>query len=163
MDTKKDYSKSHINVKEEKGKEGKKTIVMPPKLNFSLNLKNEKSPVPSSLNSNSENIENIDSNSSNPLTSKSKEKKDEEDYSFNDDTDTDLNLNTVQPSHISMPENIPKLMVSLQHTPIDEDTISKRSKKKSEEEESLNDIPESTLIQTSEKILNSGDKNENYC
>ena len=46
--------------------------------------------------------------------------------------------------------------------------ISKRSKKKAEEEDSLNDIPESTLIQTSEKILNSGDEidinalNENY-
>ena len=134
---------------------------MPPKLNFSLNLKNEKS-----VNSKSDNIENIDSNSSNPLTSK--EKKEEEEYSLNDDTDTDLNLNTVKPSHISIPENIPKLMVSLQHTPIDNNTMSKRSKKKSEEEESLNDIPESTLIQTSEKILNSGDEidinalNEDY-
>ena len=166
FENKKDYSKSHINVKEEK--EGKKTIVMPPKLNLNLSLKKDKTPPSSSLNSNNDNIENIDSNSSNPLTSKSKEKKDEEEYSFNDDTDTDLNLNTVEPSHIALPNNIPKLTVSLQHNMLNEELISKRSKKKAEEEDSLNDIPESTLIQTSEKILNSGDEidinalNENY-
>lgn len=131
-----------------------KGVMMPPKLNLSLNLKQE------NQTNNSENLNQI---------KEDKKQKDDDDYSLNDDADTDLNLNTSSPTHISMSQiKIPKLMVSLQHNVLNDEMISKRSKKKAEEEDSLNEIPESTLIQTSEKILNSGDEidinalNEDY-
>ena len=48
---------------------------------------------------------------------------------------------------------MPKLMVSLQHNIINEEIITERTKKKEENEESLNELPESILITASEHIL----------
>ena len=50
---------------------------------------------------------------------------------------------------------VPKLMVSLQKNPLSEEKLTERAKIKSEQEETLNILPESTLISTSQHILNS--------
>ena len=49
---------------------------------------------------------------------------------------------------------IPKLMVSLQKNVLNEEKLTERAKMKSEQEETLNLLPESTLISTSQHILN---------
>ena len=49
---------------------------------------------------------------------------------------------------------VPKLMVSLQKNTLSEEKLTERAKFKSEQEESLNILPESTLISTSQHILN---------
>ena len=49
---------------------------------------------------------------------------------------------------------IPKLMVSLQKNVLNEEKLTERAKMKSEEEENLNLLPESTLISTSQHIIN---------
>ena len=50
---------------------------------------------------------------------------------------------------------VPKLMVSLQKNPLSEEKLTERAKIKSEQEETLNILPESTLISTSQHIMNS--------
>ena len=49
---------------------------------------------------------------------------------------------------------VPKLMVSLQKNPLSEEKLTERAKIKSEQEETLNILPESTLISTSQHIIN---------
>lgn len=49
---------------------------------------------------------------------------------------------------------VPKLMVSLQKNPLSEEKLTERAKIKSEQEETLNILPESTLISTSQHIMN---------
>ena len=49
---------------------------------------------------------------------------------------------------------IPKLMVSLQKNVLNEEKLTERAKLKSEQEETLNLLPESTLISTSQHIIN---------
>ena len=49
---------------------------------------------------------------------------------------------------------IPKLMVSLQKNVLNEEKLTERAKIKSEQEETLNLLPESTLISTSQHIIN---------
>ena len=49
---------------------------------------------------------------------------------------------------------IPKLMVSLQKNVLNEEKLTERAKIKSEQEENLNLLPESTLISTSKHIIN---------
>ena len=49
---------------------------------------------------------------------------------------------------------VPKLMVSLQKKPLSEEKLTERAKIKSEQEETLNILPESTLISTSQHIIN---------
>ena len=87
-----------------------------------------------------------------------------------DDEDDDLDLNTnndllinrkyLIASSTTNNENslkkikVPKLMVSLQKNPISEEKLTERAKIKSEEEETLNILPESTLITTSQHIIN---------
>ena len=61
-------------------------------------------------------------------------------------------------------------MVSLQRNILNDEIITERTKKKAEEEDSLNEIPESILIKTSDNIINKEGKeginiqalNENY-
>ena len=49
---------------------------------------------------------------------------------------------------------VPKLMVSLQKNALSEEKLTERAKIKSEQEETLNILPESTLISTSQHIIN---------
>ena len=126
------------------------TTILPPKLHLNLNNKlnlnsnssnNNKNAPP---NSKSSQINNLPSNNS---TSNNEEKE----ISLDDDINLDLNDKV---TYGKMPSiKMPKLMVSLQHNIINEEIITERTKKKEENEESLNELPESILITASEHIL----------
>jgi len=110
------------------------TNIIPNKLN--INLKNE----------NKENNDLID--------------KDEDFLEEEDDDDLDLIpynealINKDKEKSCLKKIRIPKLMVSLQKNVLNEEKLTERAKIKSEQEETLNLLPESTLISTSQHILN---------
>ena len=54
---------------------------------------------------------------------------------------------------------VPKLMVSFQRNTLSEEKMTERAKIKSEQEENLNVLPESTLISTSQHIINNSNRN----
>ena len=137
-----------------------KTKVMPPKLNLNLNL------------SNKNNLNEVSNSKSSRKEDKSSKRKEDE-ISLDDDTNIDLDLNNNNKEKTiksSSQIKIPKLMVSLQRNILNDEIITERTKKKAEEEDSLNEIPESILIKTSDNIINKEGKeginiqalNENY-
>ena len=86
---------------------------------------------------------------------------DDEDLDLISSTNNDLMINKKYLlSSLSNNENalkkikVPKLMVSLQKNPLSEEKLTERAKIKSEQEETLNILPESTLISTAQHILN---------
>ena len=135
-----------------------KIKVMPPKLNLNLNLN-----------------KNLNDLNRNDKLSKLNEEIINENL-LDDDTNLYLDLinndnnNKENQSKIKIGQiQIPKLMVSLQRNILNDDIITERSKKKAEEEDSLNEIPESIIIKTSDHILNEESNginikalNENY-
>jgi protein-tyrosine phosphatase len=89
------------------------------------------------------------------------EDEDDEDLDFISSANNELMINKKYLlSSLSNNENplkkikVPKLMVSLQKNPLSEEKLTERAKIKSEQEETLNILPESTLISTSQHILN---------
>ena len=135
-----------------------KIKVMPPKLNLNLNLN-----------------KNLNDLNRNDKLSKLNEEIINENL-LDDDTNLYLDLinndnnNKENQSKIKIGQiQIPKLMVSLQRNILNDDIITERSKKKAEEEDSLNEIPESIIIKASDHILNEESNginikalNENY-
>ena len=91
------------------------------------------------------------------------EEEDDEDDDLDLNTNNDLLINRKYLIASSTTNNdnslkkikVPKLMVSLQKNPISEEKLTERAKIKSEQEETLNILPESTLISTSQHIINS--------
>ena len=85
---------------------------------------------------------------------------DNEDEECLEDDDQDLDLIPTNKALINKDKSslkkikIPKLMVSLQKNILNEEKLTERAKIKSEQEENLNLLPESTLISTSKHILN---------
>ena len=135
-----------------------KIKVMPPKLNLNLNLN-----------------KNLNDLNRNDKLSKLNEEIINENL-LDDDTNLYLDLinndnnNKENQSKIKIGQiQIPKLMESLQRNILNDDIITERSKKKAEEEDSLNEIPESIIIKASDHILNEESNginikalNENY-
>ena len=135
-----------------------KIKVMPPKLNLNLNLN-----------------KNLNDLNRNDKLSKLNEEIINENL-LDDDTNLYLDLinngggDKENQSKIKIGQiQIPKLMVSLQRNILNDDIITERSKKKAEEEDSLNEIPESIIIKASDHILNEESNginikalNENY-
>ena len=71
-----------------------------------------------------------------------------------DSTNNDLVINNNYLVSSSLQKvKVPKLMVSLQKNPLSEEKLTERAKIKSVQEETLNVLPESTLISTSQHIL----------
>lgn len=67
------------------------------------------------------------------------------------------NLHRQKQPEMSDKIRVPKLMVSMQHNVLNDELISERSKKKAEEEDALDEIPETMIKKTSDTILK-----ENY-
>ena len=88
------------------------------------------------------------------------EDEDDEDLDLISSTNNDLVINNKYLVNSSTNNDalkkikVPKLMVSLQKNPLSEEKLTERAKIKSEQEETLNILPESTLISTSQHILN---------
>lgn len=86
--------------------------------------------------------------------------KDDDDFLDEDDEDLDLIpyndplINKEKDKSCLKKIRIPKLMVSLQKNVLNEEKLTERAKIKSEQEENLNLLPESTLISTSQHIIN---------
>ena len=87
---------------------------------------------------------------------------DKDDDFLDDEDDEDLDLipyddpllNKEKDKSCLKKIRIPKLMVSLQKNVLNEEKLTERAKIKSEQEETLNLLPESTLISTSQHIIN---------
>ena len=144
-----------------------KTKVMPLKLNLNLNLPNK-----TSLNDNNSNSK---SSGKDDKSSKRKDDNGEDGISFDDDTNLDLDIRNNNENKIKIKDKdsqikIPKLMVSLQRNILNDEIMTERSKKKAEEEDNLNEIPESIIKKASDNIINLENKeginiqalNENY-
>ena len=144
-----------------------KTKVMPLKLNLNLNLPNK-----TSLNDNNSNSK---SSGKDDKSSKRKDDNGDDGISLDDDTNLDLDIHNNNENKIKIKDKdsqikIPKLMVSLQRNILNDEIITERSKKKAEEEDNLNEIPESILKKASDNIINLENKeginiqalNENY-
>ena len=156
----------------------KGNTIMPPKLNLSLYLRNNNNNNGGgSSNSNNISNSNSNSNSNNPSKNNSNTNRnvnediEDDDLSINDDDVDNIalcdihnnNRSNMHPPQLNVSQlKIPKLMVSMQHNLLNDELISQRSKKKAEEEDSLNEIPESTIIQTSDKILSQIENEESY-
>ena len=80
----------------------------------------------------------------------------DDDFLEEDEDDLDLiPLNDINKDKFCLKKiRIPKLMVSLQKNVLNEEKLTERAKIKSEQEENLNLLPESTLISTSKHIIN---------
>jgi len=144
-----------------------KTKVMPLKLNLNLNLPNK-----TNLNDNNSNSK---SSGKDDKSSKRKDDNGDDGISLDDDTNLDLDIHNNNENKIKIKDKdsqikIPKLMVSLQRNILNDEIITERSKKKAEEEDNLNEIPESILKKASDNIINLENKeginiqalNENY-
>ena len=144
-----------------------KTKVMPLKLNLNLNLPNK-----TNLNDNNSNSK---SSGKDDKSSKRKDDNGDDGISLDDDTNLDLDIQNNNENKIKIKDKdsqikIPKLMVSLQRNILNDEIITERSKKKAEEEDNLNEIPESILKKASDNIINLENKeginiqalNENY-
>ena len=158
----------------------KANTIMPPKLNLSLYLKNNNNNNNISNSNSNSNNSNPNSNSNNPSKNNSNTNRnvnediEDDDLSINDDdvdnialcdihNNQNMNRSNMHPPQLNVSQlKIPKLMVSMQHNLLNDKLISQRSKKKAEEEDSLNEIPESTIIQTSDKILSQIENEESY-
>ena len=153
------HNNNYVNfVKSSLINSNNKIKVMPPKLNLNLNLN-----------------KNLNDLNRNDKLSKLNEEIINENL-LDDDTNLYLDLinndnnNKENQSKIKIGQiQIPKLMVSLQRNILNDDIITERSKKKAEEEDSLNEIPESIIIKASDHILNEESNginikalNENY-
>ena len=95
------------------------------------------------------------------LKNDNKENNNEEDDFLEEDEDdldlipyNDVLINKEKEKLALKKIRIPKLMVSLQKNVLNEEKLTERAKIKSEEEENLNLLPESTLISTSQHIIN---------
>ena len=95
------------------------------------------------------------------LKNDNKENNNEEDDFLEEDEDdldlipyNDVLINKEKEKLALKKIRIPKLMVSLQKNVLNEEKLTERAKMKSEEEENLNLLPESTLISTSQHIIN---------
>ncbi len=144
-----------------------KTKVMPLKLNLNLNLPNK-----TNLNDNNSNSK---SSGKDDKSSKRKDDNGDDGISFDDDANLDLCIQNNNENKMKIKDKesqikIPKLMVSLQRNILNDEIMTERSKKKAEEEDNLNEIPESILKKASDKIINLENKeginiqalNENY-
>jgi protein-tyrosine phosphatase len=161
-----------------------KKAVMPPKLNLNINFNiankinsigsvDDTSGSKRSINAATPNEENKNNNGNNNalnLPNKlninlNKEnndilEKDDDDFLDEDDEDLDLIpyndplINKEKDKSCLKKIRIPKLMVSLQKNVLNEEKLTERAKIKSEQEENLNLLPESTLISTSQHIIN---------
>ena len=118
------------------------------------------------LNNNGSNSNNVLPNIGNKLNinnlkSDNKENNNEDDDFLEEDEDdldlipyNDVLINKDKEKSALKKIRIPKLMVSLQKNVLNEEKLTERAKIKSEEEENLNLLPESTLISTSQHIIN---------
>ena len=95
------------------------------------------------------------------LKNDNKENNNEEDDFLEEDEDdldlipyNDVLINKEKEKLALKKIRIPKLMVSLQKNVLNEEKLTERAKIKSEQEETLNLLPESTLISTSQHIIN---------
>lgn len=105
-------------------------------------------------------------NSERQQQSKEKEKMDDDEDCMEEEDEQDIDListtnnaynNNLKSSTNNFPLKkirVPKLMVSLQKSTISEEKLTERAKIKSEQEETFNILPESTLILTSQHIIN---------
>ena len=110
------------------------------------------------------NIPKIDNNLNINLKNENKENNDnmDKDDDFLEEDEDDLDLipyndplfNKEKEKSSLKKIRIPKLMVSLQKNVLNEEKLTERAKIKSEQEETLNLLPESTLISTSQHIIN---------
>ena len=167
-------SKSSLRMPTSK-EENKNDLSNGPNSNNSNNNSNSNS---TNNNRNNEQIKPTNNNNNNNVNKKEKEKnennklnnneeyveeedEDDEDLDLISSTNNDLIIN--KKYLISSSTNndnslkkikVPKLMVSLQKNQLSEEKLTERAKIKSEQEESLNILPESTLISTSQHILN---------
>ena len=160
-----------------------KNAVMPPKLNLNLNLNitnkinsigsvedtsgskrsiSAATPKEDNKNNNINNGNNLIPNMANKLNNLKKDNKNdiidldkEAEFLEEDEDDLDLiPLNDVTKDKSCLKKiRIPKLMVSLQKNVLNEEKLTERAKIKSEQEENLNLLPESTLISTSKHII----------
>ena len=136
------------------------------------NKNNEQNQVKQGINNNTKKEK--DKNDNNKLSNN--EEYIEEDYEDEDDldlissTNNDLIINkkyligsSTNYDNSLKKIKVPKLMVSLQKNQLSEEKMTERAKIKSEQEESLNILPESTLISTSQHILNNNNNiNNNF-
>ena len=110
--------------------------------------------IPNKLNINIKNENENENKDNNDLLDKDDDFLDDE-----DDEDLDLIpyddplLNKEKDKSCLKKIRIPKLMVSLQKNVLNEEKLTERAKIKSEQEETLNLLPESTLISTSQHII----------
>ena len=134
------------------------------------NKNNEQNQVKQGINNNTKKEK--DKNDNNKLSNN--EEYIEEDYEDEDDldlissTNNDLIINkkyligsSTNYDNSLKKIKVPKLMVSLQKNQLSEEKMTERAKIKSEQEESLNILPESTLISTSQHILNNNNNINN--
>ena len=161
-----------------------KNAIMPPKLNLNINLniankinsigsvedtsgsKRSLSVVTPKEDNKNNNINinnNVMQNANNKSNNLKKENKNDnidldkdDDFLEEDEDDLDLiPLNDINKDKFCLKKiRIPKLMVSLQKNVLNEEKLTERAKIKSEQEENLNLLPESTLISTSKHIIN---------
>ena len=158
-----------------------KNAVMPPKLNLNINFglankinsrgsvdENSSSKRTISAPSKEDNknyLNNLTKNINNKTNNINSEGQNQNnDIENNDDLlevdEQDIDLVPINESLINKNKSslrkirIPKLMVSLQKNVLNEEKLTERAKIKSEQEENLNLLPESTLISTSKHIIN---------
>ena len=158
-----------------------KNAVMPPKLNLNINFglankinsrgsvdENSSSKRTISAPSKEDNknyLNNLTKNINNKTNNINSEGQNQNnDIENNDDLlevdEQDIDLVPINESLINKDKSslrkirIPKLMVSLQKNVLNEEKLTERAKIKSEQEENLNLLPESTLISTSKHIIN---------
>ena len=129
--------------------------VTPNEENKNNNGNNNAINIPNKLNINIKNENENENKDNNDLLDKDDDFLDDE-----DDEDLDLIpyddplLNKEKDKSSLKKIRIPKLMVSLQKNVLNEEKLTERAKIKSEQEETLNLLPESTLISTSQHIIN---------
>ena len=126
--------------------------------------KEEKNNLGNNISNGNSNTVNIIPNKLNiNLKNENKENNDlDKDDEFLEEDDDDLDLIPYNEALINKDKEksclkkirIPKLMVSLQKNVLNEEKLTERAKLKSEQEETLNLLPESTLISTSQHIIN---------
>ena len=107
------------------------------------------------------NEKNDNKNKSNEEEYLEEDEEDDEDLDLMSSANSDLVINkkylissSTQNNNSLKKIKVPKLMVSLQKNPLSEEKLTERAKIKSEQEETLNILPESTLISTSQHIMN---------
>ena len=151
-----DTSNSKSSLRMPSSKEENKKDELINGLNSINRLNNEKQKQKNDININNKKNEN-----NNKLTEEEFNEEEDEDIDLISSTNNELLINKKYLlSSLSNNENplkkikVPKLMVSLQKNPLSEEKLTERAKIKSEQEESLNILPESTLISTSQHILN---------